>query len=46
MGAEGRFNLLNDISISSTLQDYETVDKLLAEYVYQDYMREGLFALR
>lgn len=46
MGIEGRFNLLNDISISSTLQDYETVDKLLAEYVYQDFMREGLFTLR
>lgn len=46
MGAAGKFNLLNDISISSTLQDYETVDRLLAEYGYQEFMRKELFALR
>lgn len=46
MGAEGKFNLLNDISISGTLQDYETVGKLLAEYQYKEFMKNGLFALR
>lgn len=41
MGAEGKFNLLNDISISGTLQDYETVGKLLAEYQYKEFMKTG-----
>ena len=45
-GTEGKFNLINDLSISTTLQDYETVDKLLAEYEYQEFMKNGLFKLR
>lgn len=43
---EGKFNLVNDLSISSTLQDYETVDKLLEEYEYKEFMRNGLFQLK
>lgn len=42
---EGKFNLVNDLSISSTLQDYETVDKLLEEYEYKEFMRKGLLKL-
>lgn len=42
---EGKFNLINDLSISSTLQDYETVDRLLMEYEYKEFMRNRLFRL-
>ena len=42
-GADGKFNLINDLSISTTLQDYETVDKLLTEYEYQEFLKDGLF---
>lgn len=44
--ADGKFNLVNDISISNTLQDYETVDRLLEEYEYKEFMKNGLFGLR
>ncbi|SFC60311.1 DUF5717 family protein [Butyrivibrio sp. YAB3001] len=30
--AGGRYSIINDIMIGETLQDYETVDKLLSEY--------------
>ena len=43
---EGKFNLVNDMAISNTLQDYETVDRLLEEYEYKEFMRNGLFKLR
>lgn len=42
---DGKFNLINDLSISSTLQDYETVDKLLEECEYKEFMRNRLFRL-
>lgn len=42
---DGKFNLVNDLSISNTLQDYETVDKLLAEYEYKEFMKNKLFRL-
>lgn len=38
-----RFNMLNDIMIGKTLQDYDTVDKLLGEYYKRDFMVERLF---
>lgn len=44
-GTDGKFNLINDLSISTTLQDYETVDKLLAEYEYKEFLKDGLFKL-
>lgn len=43
---ESKFNLINDICISNTLQDYETVDKLLEEYQHTEYLQNGLFGLR
>lgn len=43
---EGRFSLLNDIMIGKTLQDYDTVDKLLSEYYRQEYIVEELFEVR
>lgn len=42
---DGKFNLVNDLSISNTLQDYETVDRLLAEYEYKEFMKKQLFRL-
>lgn len=44
-GMDGKFNLVNDLSISNTLQDYETVDRLLAEYEYREFMQNRLFRL-
>lgn len=42
---DGKFSLINDIVIGRTLRDYETVDRLLEEYYYKEYMRERLFIL-
>lgn len=44
-GAESKYTLINDLSISTALQDYETVDKLLEEYVYKEFLKNGLFKL-
>lgn len=41
----GRFALLNDIAISRNLQDYDTLDKLLEEYYYKEFMNGHLFTL-
>ncbi|MCM1386334.1 MAG: DUF5717 family protein, partial [Bacillus sp. (in: Bacteria)] len=38
-----RFHMLNDIMIGKTLQDYDTVDKLLEEYYKKDFMADKLF---
>lgn len=40
---DGRYNMLNDISISKTMQDYETLDELLEEYYKKEYLVEDLF---
>ena len=37
--------MLNDIMIGKTLQDYDTVDKLLLEYYRQEHMVEQMFML-
>ena len=42
---EGRFSILNDIMIGKTLQDYDTVDKLLHEYYQKDFLVNKLFSL-
>jgi len=44
--SEGKFYMINDIVIGSTLQDFNTVDDLLEEYYYKDYMCERLFRLQ
>ncbi len=43
---EGKFNMINDIVIGNTLQDFNTVDDLMNEYYYKDYMCERLFRLQ
>ena len=40
---ESRYNMLNDIAISKTMQDYETLDELLEEYYKKEYLVEDLF---
>ncbi len=40
-----KFNLINDLVISRTLQDYETVDELLSEYIRKNFLTEQLFTL-
>ena len=40
-----RFSLLNDIMIGKTMQDYDTVDKLLEEYYKKDFMVNKLFTI-
>lgn len=44
--AESRFGMLNDIMIGKTLQDYDTVDRLLEEYYKKDFMVDKLFTMR
>lgn len=39
-----KYNLINDIMIGETLQDYDTVDKLLLEYHRKNYICNKLFA--
>lgn len=43
---DGRYRLINDIVISKTLQDYETMDDLLEEYYKKDYFNQRLFELK
>lgn len=44
--AGSRFQLLNDIMIGKTMQDYDTVNTLLEEYYKKDFMTEKLFTLQ
>ncbi|MBQ6887890.1 MAG: hypothetical protein IJN54_10295 [Lachnospiraceae bacterium] len=41
-----RFTMINDMVISKTLQDYDTVDALLEEYFLQEYENDRLFYLQ
>lgn len=41
-----RYNMVNDIAIAQTLQDYDTVDELLREYKKTEYMSRNLFKVR
>ncbi len=43
---EGKFYMINDIAIGNTLQDHNTVDDLLEEYYYKDFLCERLFRLQ
>ena len=43
---EDRFNLINDIVVGMTLQDYDTVDCLLEEYFKKEYMTSNIFHLQ
>ncbi len=40
-----KYNLINDMVISKTLQDYDTLDSLLEEYYRKEYYNEQLFKL-
>ena len=39
----GRFSLINDVMIGETLQDYDTVDSLIAEYYKKKFICDSLF---
>lgn len=42
-GEDSRYSMLNDIAISKTMQDYETLDELMEEYYKKTYLVENLF---
>lgn len=44
-GNESRYSLLNDMVVSKTLQDDDTLMKLMEEYVEADYFTEQIFTL-
>ncbi len=41
-----KFSVINDMVISETLQDYDTVDALIEEYFLQEYENSQLFFLQ
>ena len=43
---DSRYRLINDIVISSTLQDFDTMDDLLEEYYKKEFMNGRLFELK
>ena len=43
---ESRYHLVNDIVISKTLQDYDTMEKLLEEYYRKEFFNSRFFKLR
>ncbi len=43
---DSRFDLINDIVLSKSLQDYDTLDGLLLEYFRREYLNDGLFRLQ
>lgn len=42
-GNDSRYGMLNDIAISKTMQDYETLTELLEEYHKKTYLVDNLF---
>ncbi len=45
-GADWRYEIINDVIISKTLEDYDTLDGLLDEYYRREYLNQNLFALQ
>ncbi|MCD7835464.1 MAG: DUF5717 family protein, partial [Lachnospiraceae bacterium] len=43
--AMSRYGLINDMVISNTMQDYDTLDRLLEEYFRREYFNSELFKL-
>ncbi len=43
---DNKYSLTNDIVTSNVLQDYDTLDELLEEYYYKEFMCRRLFRLR
>ena len=43
---ESRYHLVNDIVISKTLQDYDTMEKMLEEYYRKEFFSSRFFKLR
>lgn len=42
----GRYQLINDIVISKTLEDFDTMDDLLEEYYRKEFLNSRLFELK
>ena len=45
-GEGGRYHLLNDLVLSKTLEDYDTMDNLLEEYYRKEFLNGQLFTLQ
>jgi len=45
-GGNSRYNMINDILISKSLQDYDTLDSTIEDYMIKDYFNENLFIKR
>ena len=43
LGGNDKFTLINDISMASTLKDYDTAYRLIEEYKQKEYMTDRLF---
>ncbi len=41
----GKYQMINDILLSSTMKDYETLNQLLEEYYYKEYLNNSLFTI-
>ena len=44
--SESRYHLVNDIVLSKTLEDYDTLDNLLEEYYKKEFLNGRLFELK
>ncbi len=42
----GRYSIINDVMIGKTLQDYETVNRLLSEYYRKRFLTNKLFRMK
>ena len=45
-GHDSRYQLVNDIVISKTLEDFDTMDNLLEEYKRKEFLNGKLFGLK
>ena len=43
---ESRYRMINDIVISQSMEDFDTMDNLLEEYLKKEFLNEKLFVLR
>ncbi len=43
---DGKYQIINDILLSRTMKDYDTMDQLMEEYFYKEYLNHTLFTIQ
>ena len=46
VASEGKYDMINDMLICKSMQDYDTLERLLEEYYCKEFLNEKLFELK